>query len=81
VKIKACIGTSQKAICQGIIKPYKRDFTGLFKGNMSGSSLERLNKKLSHQREGKARMRAVGNLLIPKEAFINVIRQSANQEK
>lgn len=37
--------------------------------------MERLNKKLSHQREGKNRMKSIGNVNIPKEAFFNVLKK------
>ncbi|CAD5219521.1 unnamed protein product [Bursaphelenchus xylophilus] len=74
VNIKATIGTSQKAITQATIKAYKKDFTGLLKGNFGGGGMERLNKKLSHQKKGKERLKNIGNINIPKEAFINVLK-------
>ncbi|CAD5213457.1 unnamed protein product [Bursaphelenchus okinawaensis] len=74
VNIKAHIGTSQKAVSQATIKAYKKDFTGLLKGNFGGGGMERLNKKLAHQKKGKERMKNVGNINIPKEAFINVLK-------
>lgn len=36
--------------------------------------MERLNKKLSHQREGKERMKSIGNVKIPKETFFNILK-------
>lgn len=36
--------------------------------------MERLNKKLSHQQKGKERMKMLGNIQIPKEAFLNVLK-------
>ncbi|RCN24740.1 hypothetical protein ANCCAN_29558 [Ancylostoma caninum] len=33
--------------------------------------MERLNKKLSHQKKGKERMKQIGNVQIPKEALMS----------
>ncbi|WKY02198.1 hypothetical protein Q1695_015871 [Nippostrongylus brasiliensis] len=74
VTIKACVGTSTKALSAVTIQPMKRDFTQLLKGNFGGGGMERLNKKLSHQKKGKERMKMIGNVQIPKEAFLNVLR-------
>lgn len=75
VKIKATLGKSTKPICSGTIKPIRKDFTGTMKGNFGGA-MDRLAKKLSHQAKGKERMRSVGNVHIPKEAFVNVLRDN-----
>ncbi|CAI4229247.1 unnamed protein product [Auanema sp. JU1783] len=74
VTIKACVGSSTKALSQITIQPMKRDFSQLLKGNFGGGGMERLNKKLSHQKKGKERMKMLGNVQIPKEAFLNVLR-------
>ncbi|VDO19398.1 unnamed protein product [Heligmosomoides polygyrus] len=74
VTIKACVGSSTKALSSVSIQPMKRDFTQLLKGNFGGGGMERLNKKLSHQKKGKERMKMIGNVQIPKEAFLNVLR-------
>uniref|UniRef100_A0A1I7TBC8 Translation factor GUF1 homolog, mitochondrial n=1 Tax=Caenorhabditis tropicalis TaxID=1561998 RepID=A0A1I7TBC8_9PELO len=74
VTIKACIGSSTKALSQIVIQPMKRDFSQLLKGNFGGGGMERLNKKLSHQKKGKERMKMLGNVQIPKEAFLNVLK-------
>lgn len=37
--------------------------------------MERLKKKLSHQKEGKERMKNIGNIKIPKEAFYNILKK------
>ena len=39
-----------------------------------GGGMERLKKKLLHQKEGKARLKKIGNVQIPKEAFINIFK-------
>ncbi|PIO53210.1 GTP-binding protein LepA, partial [Teladorsagia circumcincta] len=69
-----CVGSSSKSLSQVSIQPMKRDFTQLLKGNFGGGGKERLNKKLSHQKKGKERMKMIGNVQIPKEAFLNVLR-------
>ncbi|EYC21968.1 hypothetical protein Y032_0018g3638 [Ancylostoma ceylanicum] len=69
-----CVGNSTKALSHVSIQPMKRDFTQLLKGNFGGGGMERLNKKLSHQKKGKERMKQIGNVQIPKEAFLNVLR-------
>ncbi|KAE9419826.1 hypothetical protein Angca_008976, partial [Angiostrongylus cantonensis] len=74
VTIKACVNSSSKALSQVSIQPMKRDFTQLLKGNFGGGGMERLNKKLSHQKKGKERMKQIGNVQIPKEAFLNVLK-------
>jgi elongation factor 4 len=74
VNIRATIGTSTKPIVQGIIKAYKKDFSQLLKGNFGGGGMERLNKKLSHQKKGKEKMKTIGQVQVPKEAFINILR-------
>uniref|UniRef100_A0A158PAI0 Translation factor GUF1 homolog, mitochondrial n=1 Tax=Angiostrongylus cantonensis TaxID=6313 RepID=A0A158PAI0_ANGCA len=75
VTIKACVNSSSKALSQVSIQPMKRDFTQLLKGNFGGGGMERLNKKLSHQKKGKERMKQIGNVQIPKEAFLNVLKK------
>lgn len=39
--------------------------------------MDRLGKKLSDQAKGKERMKSVGNVKIPKEAFISVVLESS----
>ncbi|KHN86266.1 Translation factor GUF1 -like protein, mitochondrial [Toxocara canis] len=74
VVLRATVGNSSKAVTQAIIPPMRKDFTQLLKGNFGGGGMERLNKKLSHQKKGKERMKLIGRVQIPKEAFINVLR-------
>uniref|UniRef100_A0A0K0F0K2 Translation factor GUF1 homolog, mitochondrial n=1 Tax=Strongyloides venezuelensis TaxID=75913 RepID=A0A0K0F0K2_STRVS len=78
VNIKATFGDSTKAVCNAVIKPWKKDFTQLLKGNFGGGGMERLNKKLSHQKKGKERMKTLGQIKVPKEAFINVLKNTNN---
>ncbi|VDK56445.1 unnamed protein product [Anisakis simplex] len=74
VTIRARVGDSSKTITQAYIAPIRRDFTQLLKGNFGGGGMERLQKKLAHQKKGKQRMKTIGRVQIPKQAFINVLR-------
>lgn len=42
---------------------------------IAGGGWERYCKKLSDQKKGKERMKQLGQVQIPKEAFINVLRR------
>ncbi len=75
MNIKAVVGESSKAIANAIIRPFKKSFMSKLKGNLGGGGMQRLQKLLKYQDEGKARLKAVGNLRIPKEVFINVMRK------
>ncbi|VDM12445.1 unnamed protein product [Wuchereria bancrofti] len=75
VRIKATLGQTKKALVQTVIASIKKDFTGRLKGNFGGSGWERFCKKLSDQRKGKERMKQLGQVQVPKEAFINVLRR------
>uniref|UniRef100_A0AC35UHN3 Translation factor GUF1 homolog, mitochondrial n=1 Tax=Rhabditophanes sp. KR3021 TaxID=114890 RepID=A0AC35UHN3_9BILA len=74
VNIKCTLGDSSKMVCGSTIKCWKKDFSGLLKGNFGGGGMERLNKKLSHQAKGKSKLKMLGQIQIPKEAFINVLK-------
>uniref|UniRef100_A0A0N5AP75 Translation factor GUF1 homolog, mitochondrial n=1 Tax=Syphacia muris TaxID=451379 RepID=A0A0N5AP75_9BILA len=76
VVIKATYGNSTKAVAQAKIAPLRKDFTQLLKGNFGGGGMERLKKKLGHQSEGKLRLKAIGNIQIPKEVFINIFKNN-----
>ncbi|OZC12813.1 GTP-binding protein LepA family protein [Onchocerca flexuosa] len=75
VRIKATLGHTKKALVQTVIAPIKKDFTGRLKGNFGGGGWERFCKKLSEQKKGKERMKQMGQVQIPKEAFISVLRR------
>ncbi|KAM3721293.1 Translation factor [Dirofilaria immitis] len=74
VQIKATLGQTKRALVQTVIAPIKKDFVGRLKGNFGGGGWERFCKKLSQQKKGKERMKQMGQVRIPKEAFINVLR-------
>ncbi len=73
--MRATVGTSKKQLSSATILPIRKDFTQLLKGNFGGGGMQRLEKKLSHQREGKAKMKAIGKVLVPREAFVNVLKR------
>ncbi|MFH4977790.1 hypothetical protein AB6A40_004499 [Gnathostoma spinigerum] len=75
IAIKATSGKSTKVIAQATVPPMKRDFTQLLKGNFGGGGMERLKKKLSHQKEGKERLRRIGRIQFSKDIFLNVLRK------
>lgn len=72
VTVRASLGASRKAIAHAVLRPMKKDFAGVLKGNFVA---DRLGKKMKHQREGKERMKMVGNVQIPRAAFLNVMRK------
>ena len=88
VNISASLGHSKKAIARTLVKPVKKDFAGVMKGgngngfmtskvnSFSGNFVaDRLGKKMRHQQEGKERMKMLGNIQVPREVFLNVVRK------
>jgi len=61
------------AVASANIRPWRKDFMGKLKGNLGGGGMQRLSKLLKHQAEGKAKLKSVGNLSIPKEVFVSVM--------
>jgi len=54
-----------------VVKPIRKDFTAKLKGNFGDHT--RLRKLLDRQEEGKKRLKLLGNVEIPKEAFLKVL--------
>ncbi|KAJ8675252.1 hypothetical protein QAD02_011038 [Eretmocerus hayati] len=69
IAIQVTVGS--KVLARENLKPYRKDVTA----KLYGGDVTRRKKLLARQSEGKKKMRMIGNIALPRETFIDVLKK------
>ncbi|XP_043494053.1 translation factor GUF1 homolog, mitochondrial [Polistes fuscatus] len=69
ISIQAAVGG--KVLARENLKAYRKDVTA----KLYGGDVTRRMKLLTKQKDGKNKMRMIGNIILPRETFINVLKR------